>query len=330
MAVGCASEAPAPSDGPESNPLTAEGRAADPARKPLVLGMYNNTSLAPAAEGPTASNYRQVANRHFVGEKMKVHRVFNSYDRFPECYAGCSSKSAGAEDPANGNVSFLSVKPSNDDVQGVIAGTYDGAIRRLAASMPDGSYLTMYHEPEDDMDGATFVRMFRRFYSVAKQANPRVWIGYVAMDYQWRDGAPKTKNPDDWWIGDAYTDFLGIDAYIRDWKPKVALSEQADFQRWYRWALPKGKPIVIAEYSIVLSSQIPDSLRASLIRKSLDYVWSQPQIRMVLWWNQVGNSEGAFQLSPTPSAPAGSPRALEAWNEKVTQYGSTHTSMFDW
>ena len=309
-------------DGSPQNddPLHAEDR------KPLVLGMYNNTAIPPGAESASAANFRSVADEYFVGSKTKVHRVFNTYTNFPDTYA----TSAGGQDPAKGNVSFLSVKPPNDDVQGVISGNYDAKITSLAKSMPNGSYLTMYHEPENDMDGATFVKMFRHFYAAAKAANPNVLVGYVAMDYQWREGAASTKNPDDWWIGADATDYLAIDAYIRDWKPIVDLSQQADFQRWYKWALPKGKPLLITEYSIVLSQKIPDSRRADLVRKSLDYVWGQQAIRMVLWWNEVGNSEGVFQLSPTTSARNGSPLALSAWNEKVTQYGSSNTSIFNW
>ncbi|WP_394848183.1 hypothetical protein LZC95_12040 [Pendulispora brunnea] len=295
-------------------------------RKPLVLGMYNNTAIAPGTESASAANFRAVADEYFVGGKTKVHRVFNTYSNFPDAYG----KSAGGQDPASGNVSFLSVKPPNDDIKGVIDGAYDAKISSLARSMPDGSYLTMYHEPENDMDGPTFVKLFRHFYAVAKEANPNVLVGYIAMDFQWREGSASTKNPDDWWIGADATDYLAIDAYIRDWKPIVDLSQQADFQRWYKWALPKGKPILITEYSIVLSKKISDSRRADLIRKSLDYVWSQPEIRMVLWWNQVGNDEGVFQLSPTTSARNGSPLALEAWNEKVKQYGSSNASISEW
>jgi len=57
---------------------------------------------------------------------MKVDRVFNS--GLPSSYSSC----AGAQDPANGNVSFQSVKPPGGDYKGVAAGTYDATIRSLA------------------------------------------------------------------------------------------------------------------------------------------------------------------------------------------------------
>lgn len=86
-------------------------------------------------------------------------------------------------------MSFLSVKPPSNDIAGVAAGKYDAPIAALAATIPVGSYFTMYHEPEDNMTGAQFTAMFKQSYKAAKGANPKITIGYVAMAYQWRPGS---------------------------------------------------------------------------------------------------------------------------------------------
>jgi hypothetical protein len=290
----------------------------------IVMGMYNNTAVPPGKEVNTAKNFRTIADKWFVGAKMKVHRVFDP--DLPSSYA----TSAGADDPANGNVSFLSVKPPT--IAGVAAGTYDAAIESLAKSMPAGSYFTMFHEPEDNMDGKTFVTMFRHFYTVAKKANVSLSIGYVAMSYQWRPGSPSTATPDDWWPGDAYTDWLGVDAYVSGWeKTAYSLDVDPQFQRWYSWAKPKGKPLILPEWGIEAESTggFTDKVRADAMKKSMEWVATRPEIRLVLWWNGTSSTPGGqdHTLDPTTSQPSDLyPLARAAWNEAVTKYGATATT----
>jgi len=295
-------------------------------RPPLVIGMYNNTAISPGAETSSPANYRAIANRWLVGSKMKVDRVFNS--NLPTSYAS----SAGKDDAASGNVSFLSVKPPGGDPAAIAAGTHDAEIRSLASSMPAGTYLTMYHEPEDNMTGAQFVAMFKRFYSVAKAANAGVTIGYVAMAYQWRPGSASTATPDDWFPGASSTDFLAVDAYDSGWSGEHSLDVQPDFQRWYGWAKTKGKPLIIAEYGVedVSTGGFSDSVRAGIIQRSMDWVWTQPQIRMVLYWNGTSATPGGqnHYLNPTTSETTDNfAQARAAWNSAALRYGSPGTSI---
>jgi hypothetical protein len=296
------------------------------ARPPIVMGMYNNTAVPPGAEDSTAESFRTIANRWMVGSKIKVDRQFD--DKIPVSYA----RSAGAKDPANGNVSFLSIKPTHGDVAGVAAGRYDAEIEALAATIPAGSYFTMYHEPEDNMTGAKFTAMFKHFYRVAKAANPNIQIGYVAMAYQWRPSSPTTRQPDEWWVGAPYTDFLAVDTYVSGWEGTAyTLDEDPMFQRWYKWAKPKHKPIILAEYGIESDGThgFSDDVRATAIRKSIEWAWTQPQIKMILWWNGTSATPGGKDhfLNPTTSLPADRfPRARKAWNDAVTRFGSTGTT----
>jgi hypothetical protein len=308
----------------------------------IVFGMYNNTAIPPGTENPTLANngenFRDITQKWYptINAKMNVHRVFDS--GLPKSYAD----SAGATDPENHLVSFLSVKPPGDDAAGVAAvtkGEYDSEIAALAASIPAGSYFTMYHEPENNMDGPTFVAMFKQFYKVAKGANDELTIGYVALGYEWRKRMSKTQDEDSWYPGDDSTDFLAIDTYEDSWEGPRALDTADDFQRWYPWASGHHKPIVIAEYGVELACSadagcpgggFSDEERASLISQSMQYADSLPDLGMMLYWNGTAATPGGINhyLNPTTSEPVDHfTHARDAWITGVTAYGSTGTSL---
>jgi hypothetical protein len=159
------------------------------------------------------------------------------------------SSTPAATDVANNVITFLSVKPPT--ISGVAAGTYDAKLKSLAKSFPTDhtTYLTMYHEPENDMTGAEFVAMFRRFYKVVKTANPNIKVGTVHMSYHWRPGADATETPADWWVGSAYTDFIGVDDYNdATTTNRTHAGDDPAFQRWYTWAAAKDKPLAVVEF----------------------------------------------------------------------------------
>lgn len=295
-------------------------------RAPIIFGMFNNTAIAPGAEVNTSANYVAIRDRWMVPGKLKVHRVFDS--TIPASYA----KSGGADDPANGLVSFLSVKPPSADFTGVASGKYDTQIATLAKTIPAGSYFTMFHEPENDMTGPQFVAMFKRFYKVAKAANPQLSIGYVAMSYQWRPGSATTANEDSWWPGADSTDFLGADAYDNGAEGAHSLDGESDFQRWYAWAKPKNKPMVIPEYGVqaLLGGKgYADAQRAQVISGTMTWLQTQPNIKMLLYWDGTQATPGGLDhiLNPTTTQPADVfSQARAAWNAGVTQYGSIQTT----
>lgn len=292
--------------------------------KGLVFGMYDSAGLS--AQGDSTANFRAITDKYLVPAKFKVRRSFNSPASFPDDY----SMSAAAHDAALGITSFLSVKPPNGDVQGVIQGHYDARITVLCASMPAGSYLTMYHEPENDMPGQTFSAMFTRFHSVCKAANSKIFVGYVSMAYQWRPGSPTTATPDDWWMGATNTDFLGTDTYIPKWNRQSSLATDPEFARWYQWASAKNVPLVIPEFGVEGSETggMDDATRGAVIKASLDYLHASTRIEMVLYWNGTP-TQYPQQWSITPSAddPQAHPQSLQAWVDAINAYGSTGTNI---
>ncbi|MET9272289.1 hypothetical protein [Kribbella sp. NPDC003557] len=83
-----------------------------------------------------------------------------------------------------GLIPFVSIKTAP---KATGAGQYDGRLRDLAVWLKDrpDTYFIWYHEPENDMDGPTFAKAFKRVRDVMKAANPQVKVGYSAMAFQW-------------------------------------------------------------------------------------------------------------------------------------------------
>ncbi|WP_433223116.1 hypothetical protein ACQP00_25275 [Dactylosporangium sp. CS-047395] len=147
---------------------------------------------------------------------------------------------------------------------GVAAGLCDGEIATIAAAMPSGSYLTYFHEPEDDMTGVQFVAAFTRVYVLAKLTNPAVKVVPVYMSYQWRPGSTKVTNNgtggdrevQDWIVPSGYADAYGFDLY---WQASTRGSEPDDpvsvgldprMIRWYAAFGALGRPLALAEWGI--------------------------------------------------------------------------------
>lgn len=236
----------------------------------LIVGAFTNTTA-----GSTPTSF--VNARTAIGG-LRVRRDFNS--GMPSSIA----QTEAAGDAAAGIVTFLSVKPSYTNV-----GSDNSKIASLAKSMPAGSYLTAWHEPENDMTGAQYVAMFQNFYSVAKAANPNIKIGNVYMTYQWGSGR-NVKNPDDWWAGAAYTDFLGTDTYMDTWQKDSAgnpkpLSADPDHMRWHDWASTKNKPLLLTESGV--GQGFTDAQRANYYTTNAAWLKSHGY-RMFLPWNGQG------------------------------------------
>ena len=212
-------------------------------------------------------------------------------------------KSAAASDAANNVISFLSVKPPSID--GVAKGEYDAAIRSLAASFPTDhtTYLTMFHEPENDMSGPTFVKLFQHFYQVAKGANSHIKIGYVAMSYQWRPGSKTTKNPDDWWVGASYTDFLGVDDYNEaTTSGRTNAGNDPAFQRWYDWAKTKGKPLGVIEFGRLENPNDGNARKSDLL--ATETYLRDKGFFMFLYWDATGTGGVDWRLTDGPTRDA--------------------------
>jgi hypothetical protein len=208
-----------------------------------------------------------------------------------------------ATDAANNIITFLSVKPPT--ISGVAAGTYDAKLKSLAKSFPTDhtTYLTMYHEPENDMTGPQFVAMFRRFYKVVKGANPSIKVGTVHMSYHWRPGASATANPADWWVGSTYTDFIGVDDYNEaTTSGRTTAETDPQFQRWYTWASTKDKPLAVVEFGRLENPNDANAMAEDLIETE---EWlKESGFFMFLYWHAIGDKNIDWRVKGAASKDA--------------------------
>lgn len=237
---------------------------------------------------------------------LAIRRSFPSLASWPNTVAA---------DLAAGFCSFVSAGVPGGDYAGTAAGNYDSLITQAVRPLPAGTHVTMNHEPENDVPGATWVKMFRRFYSVAKAANPDVLCGPAHLTYGWRNGVvgnagnnTGTQSPEAWDVGDDYRDFSTADTYsVRG----QALQSDPQFRAWFDFfSSVSDRPLGIAEYG---QYAVPpggrrdpalEAKRAQLI--ALDAAWlaSQPQFTSCwMVWNGSG-AQGNWKLQDQASIDA--------------------------
>ena len=220
-----------------------------------------------------------------------------------------------AADKAAGYVSFVSAQVPNGDYAGTAAGRHDAEIRAAVRNLPAGTHVTMNHEPENDVPGPVFVAMFRRFYRVAKAANPGLRVGPAHLTYGWRNGRvgasgnnTGTQTHAQWDVGDNYRDFTAADTYSVTGQ---SLQSDPQFRAWFNFFnRVSAKPLGIAEYG---QYAVPagakrdsdlESKRAKLIKQDAAWLTAQPKFTaMWLVWNGSGD-QGNWKLQDRGSIDA--------------------------
>jgi hypothetical protein len=211
------------------------------------------------------------------------------------------AKSAAGGDPAVRLHSFVSWKAPNGDPHGVIAGKYDRQIRAWAESVPrTGVFATSYHEPENNMTADEFVAYQRHVYTVVKAANPTIRWGPVYMAYWWD---PQQKDhfvgdPQAWFPGTKYADFVGIDWYSDDPTP---MTTSPSFTYWYQVFAPTHLPLVIPEYGQYARpldqprDPTVESARARAIHQDAEWIFGHPEFKAWIYW-QTGGSKTEYRM----------------------------------
>jgi hypothetical protein len=218
-------------------------------------------------------------------------------------------RSGAAGDLAAGVHSFVSWKPPGGDFRGAAAGRYDREITAWAESVPrTGVYATSFHEPENDMTAEEFVALQRHLYQVVKAVNPTIHWGPVYMAYWWDPSEPGhwVGDPQAWWPGNDYADFVGLDWYGPDPEP---MTRTERFRTWYETMEPTGLPLFITEYGqyVVDVGQQPDGrlerARARAIRQDAAWIADHPRIRMWMYGQAVG-AQGDWRMHDRASQKA--------------------------
>jgi hypothetical protein len=219
---------------------------------------------------------------------LGIRRVFGSAGQVPPADAiNCHN--------SNGAKLWYSFKSSCTPAA-VAAGSCDTEIQNIAAAMPANSFLTYFHEPEDDMTGTQFVAAFTRVYIVAKPINATVNIVPIHMSYQWRTGSANVTNNgtggnreiQDWIVPSQYADAYGFDLYwqasTRGSEPDNPVSVGSDPRmiRWYNAFSGLGRPLTLPEWGID-DDQGTRASRGPAIRASRTWLTAR-NFRVISYW----------------------------------------------
>lgn len=220
------------------------------------------------------------------------------------------AQSCAAGDAAAGYHSFVSWKPPGLDAAGAAAGKYDAQITAWAQSVPlsIGLYATVWHEPENDMYGATYAAMFNHVYAVVKAANPSIMFGPVHMDYSWDPSSTRYAPGGEasWVVKQA--DFIAVDDYRA--KPGL-MSTDRQWLGWLRFANANypTTPLVIAEWGDYAvppggtADPKQQAIRARDIPQDEAYLLGMHRFSMWLAWYATG-AQGDWRELDTASRDA--------------------------
>ena len=153
---------------------------------------------------------------------------------------------------------------------------------------------------------------FQHVVAIAREeGSSNEWTTFL-QSYTWA-----TRDPKDWWPGDSYVDYMGVQGYGSNpntcdtvgWR-----SFKATFQAPYAFAVAHGKPMLIGELGQREDRAGPhrkaEWFRAASIAIERDMPW----IRVVLYYHSDGGGPCAYQDSWWIDT---SPQALEAFKAMV-------------
>jgi len=174
-------------------------------------------------------------------------------------------------------------------------GKNDNQIRALGEYLlgKPRTLVIWYHEPEDNMSGATFKKAFNRVQGLMNA----IPVGYSAMGYQWRPSSTTTRDPRAWQVE---ADFLCADVYSGRSFPETAiLPEHSGFKRWHQ-EIVVPQPETFWGLSERGWDRGSDSVRAAQIARECEWLKGS-SAAFWIYWNTPG-TEGADTLVNGPLA----------------------------
>lgn len=180
-------------------------------------------------------------------------------------------------------VPFYSLKPPNGDHSGFAAGNYTAAYQAVINALPQGAFMTVWHEAEDDLTGAQYLAMTERAYSDAKTVRPDITYTYTSMAYQWETNSKGHTGTSDGWLEAAeLVDMVTTDVYAsaQDYKP---MALDGGFARWMDDIVePSGTPWGVSERGI---HDLPsDTARADILAEDWLYA-CRNGAELFCYWN---------------------------------------------
>lgn len=258
--------------------------------------------------------------RALAGAERRMGRpadIMHVYHRGDELFPTPAER-AIARDPDGRRLLLINWKPSLDHTWEQIAhGALDERIDRLAAhivrTFPEKFFLTVHHEPENDvreargagMSAADYAAMFR--HVVRRLRHGGVTNAVTVMTYM---GAPNWAS-EPWferlYPGDDVVDWVGMDPYVDHRVHSfdgLVNKTRPDFPRWpgfYRWMSERfpGKPIMLAEWGVFERHDRPgfkEWFFASVREEIRDY----PRIKALVYFDSPRAPRGDTRFDTTP------------------------------
>jgi len=180
-------------------------------------------------------------------------------------------------------------------------GAADAEIATIAASIkayPNKLFLTIYHEPEDNviptagsgMTAQDYAAMYRRVVTKLREAGVTnaVYVWNTMGFSGWR------QYYDALYPGDAFVDWLAYDPYMRNdvYTDLFDLVNRGrpdlNWPGYYSWATAKapGKPIMFAEWGADLTTNANPVSKISI--DSATIARAYPMLKAIVYWNEEG------------------------------------------
>ncbi|GAA4104678.1 hypothetical protein GCM10022248_93270 [Nonomuraea soli] len=245
--------------------------------------------------------------------------ILHVYHRTKELFP-TEREIALARDPEHARLLLINWKPSFDHTWAEIAaGALDTRIDRLAAHIverfPERFFLTVHHEPEDDVDatpgsGMTagdYAAMFRHVVLRLRQQGVRNAV--TVMTYM---GAPNWASRswfEQLYPGDDVVDWVAMDPYadarVRDFDGLVNKTRK-DFAQWpgfYRWMQSRfpGKPIMVSEWGVFERRGEP-GFKAEFFGSVRAQIRNYPQIKALVYFDSPRAPRGDTRFDVNPAA----------------------------
>ncbi|WP_157249352.1 glycoside hydrolase family 26 protein [Nonomuraea typhae] len=245
--------------------------------------------------------------------------IFHAYHRGKELFPTPKELEL-ARDPLRPRLLLINWKPTFDHTWAEIAdGALDDRIDRLAThirrTFPERFFLTIHHEPENDvkpakgsgMQAADYAAMFR--HVVLRLRDKGVKNAITVMTYM---GAPnwaaKSWFPN-LYPGDDVVDWVALDPYadekVHDFatlvnKTRKEYANWPGFYRWMQWRFP-GKPIMVAEWGVferwddrTFKKSFYDSVRAQIRH--------YPQVKALVYFDSPNAPRGDTRFDTSPES----------------------------
>ncbi|MEV4553000.1 glycoside hydrolase family 26 protein [Nonomuraea wenchangensis] len=313
--------------GSATGSMADAGDPADPARK----AAGGSACTATARLIPSCGAWWGLAPEIFTGRPVDqalrgaearmgaAADVVHVYHRGGEVFP-TRAEIALARDPSRPRLLMINWKPALDHTWAEIArGAIDRRIDRLAAhlrrSFPERFFLTLHHEPENDVDespgsgmrAADYAAMYRHVVLRLRERGVRNAV--FVMTYM---GAPNwAAQPwfEQLYPGDDVVDWVAMDPYaddrVKDFDRLVNKTrEEEQFAQWpgfYRWMQLRfpGKPVMVAEWGVFGRPRDPAFKRRffeSVAREIKRY----PQIKALLYFDSPHAPRGDTTFDSDP------------------------------